>query len=114
MVTPSKKRFYRQLHSILCNCRLLNTVRQPFFYFLSYLQKQTWPDPIQKIWLSLNIEEAVQERTNDIEWVPITDIPIEMQQALLAIEDHNFYNHGAIDVDGILRATLVQILLPEK
>ena len=35
---PIKKRFYRQLHSILCNCRLLNTVRQPFFYFLSYLQ----------------------------------------------------------------------------
>ena len=62
-------------------------------FLLSILPpKQTWPDPIQKIWLSLNIEEAVQERTNDIEWVPITDIPIEMQQALLAIEDHNFYN----------------------
>ena len=70
------------------------------FFLLSILPpKQTWPDPIQKIWLSLNIEEAVQERTNDIEWVPITDIPIEMQQALLAIEDHNFYNHGAIDVE---------------
>lgn len=47
-------------------------------FLLSILPpKQTWPDPIQKIWLSLNIEEAVQERTNDIEWVPITDIPIE-------------------------------------
>ena len=45
-------------------------------FLLSILPpKQTWPDPIQKIWLSLNIEEAVQERTNDIEWVPITDIP---------------------------------------
>ena len=83
-------------------------------FLLSILPpKQTWPDPIQKIWLSLNIEEAVQERTNDIEWVPITDIPIEMQQALLAIEDHNFYNHGAIDVDGILRATLVNITAGE-
>ena len=58
-------------------------------FLLSILPpKQTWPDPIQKIWLSLNIEEAVQERTNDIEWVPITDIPIEMQQALLSIEDY--------------------------
>jgi len=93
-VTPSKKRFYRQLHSILCNCRLLNTVRSTVFLLSILPPKQTWPDPIQKIWLSLNIEEAVQERTNGIEWVPITDIPIEMQQALLAIEDHNFYNHG--------------------
>lgn len=39
VVTPSKKRFYRQLHSILCNCRLLNTVRQPFFTF--YLTSKT-------------------------------------------------------------------------
>ena len=29
-------------------------------FLLSILPpKQTWPDPIQKIWLSLNIEEAV-------------------------------------------------------
>ena len=32
---------------------------------------------------------------------------------MLAIEDHNFYNHGAIDVDGILRATLVNITAGE-
>lgn len=36
-----------------------------------------------------------------------------MQQALLAIEDHNFYNHGAIDMDGILRAALVNITAGE-
>ena len=45
--------------------------------------------------------------------MPITEIPIEMQQALLAIEDHNFYSHGAIDIDGILRAALVNITAGE-
>ncbi|MCD7873552.1 MAG: transglycosylase domain-containing protein [Acidaminococcaceae bacterium] len=87
---------------------------QATVFLLSLLPpKQEWPDPVQKIWLSLNIEEAVQERTNDINWVPITEIPIEMQQALLAIEDHNFYSHGAIDIDGILRAALVNITARE-
>ena len=49
-----------------------HTVQQPSehsqatVFLLSLLPpKQEWPDPVQKIWLSLNIEEAVQERTND-------------------------------------------------
>lgn len=71
--------------------------------------KQEWPEPVQKIWLVFNIETAVQERAYGADWIPITEIPLEMQQALLAIEDHNFYNHGAIDVDSILRATLANI-----
>lgn len=83
-------------------------------FFLSVLPpKQEWPDPVQKIWLAFNIEEAVQEQTRSVEWVTITNIPIEMQQALLAIEDHNFYTHGAIDIEGILRAALVNITAGE-
>lgn len=75
--------------------------------------KQEWPDPAQKLWLAFNIEEAVNEHTSADTWVSITEIPLEMQQALLAIEDHNFYNHGAIDMDGILRAALVNITAGE-
>lgn len=36
--------------------------------------------------------------------VPLTDIPIEVQQAVLAAEDRNFYNHGGISPIGIARA----------
>lgn len=36
--------------------------------------------------------------------VPITDIPIVMQQAIVAIEDDRFYLDGGIDYYGILRA----------
>ncbi len=36
--------------------------------------------------------------------VPITDIPIEVQQAVLAAEDRDFYNHGGISPVGIARA----------
>lgn len=36
--------------------------------------------------------------------VPLSTIPKQMQQATIAIEDRNFYNHGAIDLRGIARA----------
>jgi len=36
--------------------------------------------------------------------VPLTDIPIEVQQAVLAAEDRDFYNHGGISPVGIARA----------
>lgn len=39
-------------------------------------------------------------------YVPLDEIAPVMQQAQLAIEDHRFYEHGAIDVRGTLRAFL--------
>jgi penicillin-binding protein 1A len=36
--------------------------------------------------------------------LPLTQIPLAMQQAVLATEDNNFYNHMGIDLLGILRA----------
>ena len=36
--------------------------------------------------------------------VPLSTIPKQMQEATIAIEDRNFYKHGAIDLRGIARA----------
>ena len=40
------------------------------------------------------------------ELVAIDAIPRELQQALLAIEDANFYAHGGVDFGGLARAAL--------
>jgi penicillin-binding protein 1A len=40
------------------------------------------------------------------EFVPIERIPLRMQQALLAIEDARFHEHGAVDYAGLVRAAL--------
>ncbi|MEM4988932.1 penicillin-binding protein 1A [Collimonas sp. H4R21] len=42
--------------------------------------------------------------------VKLDDIPADMKNAVLAIEDARFYQHGGIDVIGILRAGVADIL----
>lgn len=37
-------------------------------------------------------------------FVPLSQIPKNLQHATIAIEDRNFYEHGAIDIRGIIRA----------
>ena len=37
-------------------------------------------------------------------FIPLTSIPKYMQEATIAIEDRNFYQHGAVDLRGITRA----------
>jgi penicillin-binding protein 1C len=39
-------------------------------------------------------------------FIPLSSIPKTMQQATLAIEDRNFYTHGAVDLRGITRAAV--------
>ena len=46
-----------------------------------------------------------QKRT----WVPISRIPAFLQQALLAVEDARFYEHGGIDLRGIARALVKDV-----
>lgn len=37
-------------------------------------------------------------------FLPLSEIPVKLQQATIAKEDKDFYKHGAIDIRGIIRA----------
>ncbi len=81
---------------------------------LPYLpERSTWPDPLQKMFMLFTLENTVQERTAGMEWTKLPQIPTAMQQALIAIEDHDFYRHGPIALEGILRAAFVNITAGE-
>lgn len=49
----------------------------------------------------------------DQTFIPLSTIPKYLQEATIAIEDRNFYQHGAIDLRGILRA-LVSIIFRQQ
>ncbi len=40
-------------------------------------------------------------------WVPLDKIPVKLQEAFIAVEDEDFYQHKGIDIQGILRAAWV-------
>ncbi|MCL4352925.1 penicillin-binding protein [Patescibacteria group bacterium] len=42
-------------------------------------------------------------------FIPLSEIPKSLQEATIAIEDKDFYHHGAIDLKGILRAAFAII-----
>jgi len=42
-------------------------------------------------------------------FVPLSKIPKELQEATIAIEDKDFYKHGAIDIKGITRAFIATV-----
>jgi penicillin-binding protein 1C len=46
---------------------------------------------------------TIYSQKNSI-FLPLSDIPKSVQQATIAIEDKDFYRHGAVDLRGILRA----------
>ncbi len=43
------------------------------------------------------------------EYVKLTSIPVDLQQAVVAIEDERFYQHNGIDAKGMVRALFVNI-----
>lgn len=49
---------------------------------------------------------TVYEQKNQT-FIPLKDIPKQLQHATIAIEDKDFYRHGAVDFRGIVRAVYV-------
>jgi penicillin-binding protein 1A len=43
-------------------------------------------------------------------FVPLSNIPMTMRQAIIAAEDARFYRHGAVDLRGIARATIKNLM----
>ena len=78
--------------------------------FLQVMPEQsTWPVPLQKMYRAVNMEDVIEPLRQSPNWVKLSNISRDVPQAVIAIEDHNFYNHGAIAAESILRAFLVNV-----
>ena len=61
---------------------------------------------VSTVW---NIEETVKSLRSAPDWMTLQKIPDHTRKALLAIEDHDFYKHGALDYVGIARAAFANL-----
>lgn len=58
----------------------------------------------------LFLRQAVNNKMQQQQhYVLLREIPLTLQQALISVEDNRFYNHIGFDIEGILRATLVNL-----
>ena len=55
------------------------------------------------------LKRAVNSRLDRSHYIRIDEIPTSMQQAIVAVEDKRFYDHHGFDIEGIMRATLVNL-----
>lgn len=69
----------------------------------------TEPSAIDRIERFLFLRRAVVSRLHRDTYVPIKDIPDDMKNAIIAVEDRKFYSHWGFDPEGIARATLVNL-----
>ncbi len=55
------------------------------------------------------LKRAVTAKIDKTHYIALQDIPLSLQQAIIAVEDNRFYRHVGFDIEGILRATLVNM-----
>lgn len=90
-----------------------------FYYFILH----DLPSPTQLSKASLAQSTKIYDRNNKLlytvyadknqSFTPLAIIPLNLQHATIAIEDREFYHHGAIDVRGILRAAYATLFKKE-
>ena len=57
-----------------------------------------------------SLEARVDDLRNKKGYVSIEDIPIDFQNAVIAVEDHRYRSHGAVDFISIFRAITINIV----
>lgn len=55
------------------------------------------------------LKSAVNAKLDKRNYLKLQYIPLIMQQAIIAVEDNRFYRHIGFDIEGILRAVLVNM-----
>ncbi len=69
----------------------------------------TPPSTLGRVERMVFIKKAVQAKINSRNYVKLQEIPESLQQAVVAVEDRKFYNHWGFDMEGIFRASLVNL-----
>ena len=58
---------------------------------------------------SISLEDKISSIKSDESFVSLKDLPDYYKNAVIAVEDHRYYNHGAIDPIALARAIVSNI-----
>ncbi|MGA9159449.1 MAG: transglycosylase domain-containing protein, partial [Actinomycetota bacterium] len=85
------------------------------FYVYSQLELPKTPPPLQTTYIydREGNQLATLHSTVDRTIIPISDMPLQLQHAVIAVEDKGFYEHPGIDVTGIFRAAWTDLVKHE-
>ncbi|MDO4179014.1 MAG: biosynthetic peptidoglycan transglycosylase [Phascolarctobacterium sp.] len=75
-------------------------------FFALLPDKEKWPVPLKKIYQWTNVEDTIDPIRQKPNWVPLKNMAQDLPKALISIEDHDFYKHGGLAMESILRAAL--------
>lgn len=67
------------------------------------------PGSWERAYRIIALKSAVDDKLDQKKYTKIQYIPLPMQQAIVAVEDNRFYRHIGFDIEGILRAMLVNM-----
>lgn len=77
--------------------------------FIIYNGYSMYKDAIKEV----GLEKKVSNIQNDVNFVSIDNVPKYYQDAIIAVEDHRFKEHGAIDIISIGRAIVSNVQAKE-
>ena len=97
------RKFLRKLFKMIVILVLLLVLSITAMGYLKYKQAVT----------NVPISEKVAVLREDENYTTIDSISTDFLEGIVAIEDHRFYEHGAIDPIAIVRATIVNTLQKE-
>lgn len=77
------------------------------------ISDQFKPEAEASIWERVGriafIQQAVDSKRRASNYVTLDEIPVELRQAIIAVEDSRYLSHHGFDVEGIMRASLVNL-----
>jgi penicillin-binding protein 1A len=71
--------------------------------------EETMPPSVRRLYNFFHINDEIRRKMAAPDWIKLKDINLGVQQAIISVEDSRFYQHGAFDISGILRAVLVNL-----
>lgn len=78
---------------------LIILVFSSYFYFAGY---SLYKEKIMQI----SLEEKVEQIRNSPKYTKLNQVPQDYLNAIIAVEDHRFYDHGAVDYIALIRASV--------